>query len=423
MSALELACSRYVGIVVHVDELLAAPDDSRLTHVVAVGADASGPLEPGGSGYAASPADARAAALGEAVERYAASNVPDGLPLARSTELSGTVEPERFALFAPEQHDDPGFPFAPFTSRTRVRWTPGRGLADGSRVFLPAQLVYLGDARGVSGEERIGYATSSGLACGASFASAALSALLELVERDAFLVAWRGRLSLPLLDARSDPALGSWERRYVAGTRLRHDVVDLSRVHGVPTALAVVRDVAGSLAVGAAAGVTIAVAYRKALAEAYASHGAARRMRGDAETERIAADVSSVVSFGDHIRLYAVPAAARRAHFLVSGGGRQPVEGVQPLEGGDPHEHLDALARRLQARGIDSYAVDVTTPDVAELGLHVVRVVAPELCPLDVRQDACFLGGARLRDAPVELGFRDRPLTFDGLNRDPHPFP
>ena len=33
------------------------------------------------------------------------------------------------------------------------------------------------------------------------------------------------------------------------------------------------------------------------------------------------------------------------------------------------------------------------------------------------------LGGARLYEAPVKAGLLSRPLTFDQLNRVPHPFP
>lgn len=421
MIGLEAACSRYVGIVAHADALLAAPDDSRLTHVVALGPAPADDLDGGGAGYAADPAAARAAAIGEAIERYAAAEPPAGLPLARACELDGAVDPERFALFAPDQYRRASFPFVPFTRRTRVRWTEGRSLADGARVFLPAQLVYLRWDALADGEEPIGYSTSSGLACDGSFEEAALAGLLELVERDAFMLAWRARLSLPLLEISSVPELVAWERRYLAASRLRLDVVDLSVVHDVPTALAVVRDAAGSLAAGAAAAPDPAGAYRKAVAEAYASHGAARRMRSAAP--RFRDDFSDVVSFGDHIRVYAEPANAARADFLTASPARRPIRDVKPLEGQDTTEQLEALVARLVACGIEPYAVDATTPDVAELGLHVVRAVAPELCPLDVRQDACFLGGERLRTAPAALGLRARPLRISELNLDPHPFP
>jgi len=60
---------------------------------------------------------------------------------------------------------------------------------------------------------------------------------------------------------------------------------------------------------------------------------------------------------------------------------------------------------------------------VAELGLTVVRVVAPGLCSLDAAHAARFLGGRRLYEAAGALGLRDGPLAENELNHDPHPFP
>lgn len=423
MIGLEGACSRYVGIVTEVDELLAAPDDSRLTHVFAVGAEGDERFEAGGTGYAASPTTARSAALGEAIERYAAARPPDSLPLASADELDAAVEPERFALFAPEQYGSAGFPFVPFTKQTAVRWVTGWSLADGRSVLLPAQLVYLVWDELADGEAAIAHATSSGLACGTSTAEAALAGLLELVERDAFMLVWRNALSLPLLDASAAPELVAWERRYLDPARLRHDVVDLSDIHRVPAAIAVVHDVGGSLGVGAAANPEPAVAYRKALAEAYASHGAARRIRDAGAAGGFRDDFADVVTFADHIRVYADPDNAPRAAFLTASPVRRALTTVAPLPGSTVDEQLASLVGRLLQAGIEPYMVDVTTPDVAELGLHVVRTIAPELCMLDVRQDACFLGGSRLRAAPVELGLRTRELPLSELNHSPHPFP
>jgi ribosomal protein S12 methylthiotransferase accessory factor len=52
-----------------------------------------------------------------------------------------------------------------------------------------------------------------------------------------------------------------------------------------------------------------------------------------------------------------------------------------------------------------------------------VKVVAPELCSLDVPHAARFLGGPRLYRAAYELGLRRTPLTEDDVNPEPHPFP
>ena len=72
---------------------------------------------------------------------------------------------------------------------------------------------------------------------------------------------------------------------------------------------------------------------------------------------------------------------------------------------------------------MSAYAVDVTSPDVESLGLRVVRVVAPELCALDVAHSARFLGCPRLYTAAFEAGLAPRVLEPADLNDDPHPFP
>ena len=61
--------------------------------------------------------------------------------------------------------------------------------------------------------------------------------------------------------------------------------------------------------------------------------------------------------------------------------------------------------------------------ELAMKGFRVVRVIAPELCQLDVVEQARYLGGSRLYEAAYEAGLVSRPLTVAELNPDPHPFP
>ena len=96
-----------------------------------------------------------------------------------------------------------------------------------------------------------------------------------------------------------------------------------------------------------------------------------------------------------------------------------PTGSVAPL-GGD---QVEELCERVAAAGSSAYAVDVTSPDVAELGLTVTKVVAPELCALDVAHAARFLGGRRIYEAAAAAGLRDAPLAEADVNPDPHPFP
>jgi ribosomal protein S12 methylthiotransferase accessory factor len=96
---------------------------------------------------------------------------------------------------------------------------------------------------------------------------------------------------------------------------------------------------------------------------------------------------------------------------------------IPPLPGADAAARIRSAVELLGARRVSAYAVDVTAPDVAEAGLHVVRVVAPELCALDVAHASRFLGGRRLYRAPLDAGLLGRERTVEELNHDPHPFP
>src|SRR5262249_33636160 len=149
------------------------------------------------------------------------------------------VAPERFALFSDAQHATPGFPFRRFTADTEVAWVKGRTLLSREPAWLPAELVYLSDTACAEGP--IGYATSSGAACGETSTATIERGLCELLERDAFMIIWAGALSMPLLDWAGSRALVELDRQFFAPTGLAYAAVDLSSFHGVPSVLGVVR--------------------------------------------------------------------------------------------------------------------------------------------------------------------------------------
>jgi ribosomal protein S12 methylthiotransferase accessory factor len=419
------------GVVRATAETLAAPDEHRLISIGCELADGTptigSPLESyTGSEHWLREA-AEAAAIGEALERYAGSYVPtERLVVTSADELGpAAVEPERFALFSTAQHRKPSFPFRPFRRDTVVSWVEGFSIPDGERAYLPAQLVYMPWRRQELAEARIGHATSSGLACAATVEEAVLTGLLELIERDAFMLVWHNRLSLPLLDWSGDVDLLRLDQRYFAPTGLCYSAVDLSVFLDVPTVLGVVHGAAGrlgALGVGAASAPTVGVAWRKALAEAFSVQ---RWVRDQAyeQPDRLAGPAAGIRTFDDHTLYYAGTERARRAAFLDASAERRPTAVIAPLEGDNVLELIEGVARRLAERGVTAYAVDVTSPDVRSGGLRVVRAVVPELCPLDVVEGARFLGGRRMYEAAFDAGLVSRRLEPADLNPDPHPFP
>ena len=422
---LEQAVSPLVGIVRVAPALMVAADEARLYAFACQLASAAKTTGAATVEYAGSAQTdigrARAASIGEAVERYSATFVPDGLTTASAAELGDrVVPPESFALFHERQHVS-GFPFARFTRSTRLSCVEGFALADGRPAFLPAQLVYLHYSRS---EPPIGYPTSNGLACGPTLAEAVLAALLEVVERDAMMLVWANRLSLPRLTWVDDPTITALDEDAFAPTGLGYTAIDASAFFGVPAAIGVVHGAHGdraAIGIGAGCAPTIRDAWRTCMAEAFAVHRWLRGLLADSPAPLERAE--DVRSLEDHTRFHGTPERAGGLEFLEASGDERSTADVPRVPGGTPGQIVAEIVRRLGEQGVSAYAVDVTSPDVDELGLKVARVVTPQLCALDVFGGAPYRGGKRLYRAAFEAGLLDRPLTYDELNPLPHPYP
>jgi len=425
---LQSLVSPLTGIVPFTTPMLPMTDDARLFHVASTTANTELLIGAGANRYSGgidyTPAGALAAAIGEAAERYAAAYIPASHMIAATAAELGTtaVDPASFALFDEEQYARPGFYFQRFTAYTRVRWSPAFRLPDGEPAHVPTQLVHL--QQDSHDDTPVGYATSSGMACGATLEEAILSGLLELVERDAFLLTWYNRLSLPLVDWSADPALVRLDDEFFRPTGLRYAVVDLSAFLRVPTALGAVLDASGgpAFAAGAASSVTMDIAVRKALREAFQTRAFARQLRVDFPAWSCS-DPLEIIGFEDHVLYHAYGAPAGLDDFLVSSPLRTRVGDVAPVEGANVTANIRAIVRRLSGAGVDTYVVDTTPADLRAAGLHAVTVVCPQLCRLDVAYEHRYFGAARLRDAAFRAGVTDRRFTRADFNPEPHPFP
>ena len=422
--------SPYVGLVPVLQECMVAPDEPRLVRVSSetaqgehlVGASLGHTGGMGGTGFTR--AEAVSAAIGEAVERYSGSYLPtERFVLATAAELgAAAVQPDSFALFHETQYRERDFPFVRFTRDSRVQWVDGRDLETGETVWLPVELVFLthpGDRRG----SRIGYATSSGMACADSDERALSSGLFELLERDAFMLVWSNRLSLPRLDWGSDERLSAIDSECFAPTGLEYAAIDLSSFHRLPIVLGVVRapGTGGALGVGAAAASGIERACWKALSEAFAARAAGWKLSLVRPDRAFTDNGADIATFEDHIQYYSADQRAEGASFLTSSPLRRSVRDVPTLDQGV--SRIARLVERIAQAGSRTYAVDVTAPDVAAAGLRVWKTLAPGLCALDVAQRARFLGSPRLLDASKEAMLTPRSLGIEDLNPLPHPFP
>lgn len=310
--------------------------------------------------------DALASCLGECVERVSQIEHP-GEQLQR--RVWRDAKPE-VAPSAAETVED-------LVTRTDcadvpIAWMKGRLLACGSPVLVPADWCLRrgpGSLLGIPGA-----ALSTGCAAGRTYASAAVSAVLELVERDAIAHWWvAGRRGKPLANdgAAAGEAASLLARLRGDGASRRSWLLDISTDLPVPciAAISVDRDGRG-LACGFAARRSCAAAARSALLEMCQMELALALARS--KQERMGEET---LTAGDRRQLALGSQISADACDLLHADGL-PIPWAEPTNSATAEDHLAVLRGELGARGIEAVLVDLSR---ANLRLATVFAVAPGL--------------------------------------------
>ena len=178
----------------------------------------AGSMNPSG-GRGVTEGEARASALGEAVERYCGTRQGDEPTVRGSLREFGrqALHPNACLLFDERQYRDRDrwnagcarFHQMPdrFDETAVIDWTPVWSLRTGEPRLLPTSMLYY-HPRAEREPGGLG-ADSNGNAAGASLEDAIVRGFLELVERDAVALWWYNRIRQPGVCLRSfeDPSI------------------------------------------------------------------------------------------------------------------------------------------------------------------------------------------------------------------------
>jgi len=380
-------------------------------------------------GASVDPARATAKAVGEAVERYCAAlfDAAD-LPLTSAADAPfAVVPPAEFSVYTPAQYDNPDLEISPFVDDTLARWVKALDPLTGEWRHVPAAAVYIPYAYYVDdGEKQIMQPVSTGLACHATPADAAMSGLCEVIERDAFMVMWQARLAPPQIALDSlDPRTAEVAKRLTAsGYRLT--LFDITVDNGVPCVLALAKHdspKAPAMAVAASAAASGVEAAQKAMEEL--PHTLRfLALLAQSDPARVSGLTPSTVSDqDDHVLYWAQRDRVADADFMFANPHAIQLGDVADLSDQTPHDAFLEMCRRVNETGHQVLTVDVTSPDIATLGLSVVRAVVPGYHPLTFGHNRRALGG-RLKTLPPRLdwpGQAEAGQPPDHLS--PHPYP
>ena len=329
-----------------------------------------------GGGVARDRSQAKTAAVGEALERYAAAEAV--LPLARQAEIPGAehvVGLERFTLHSNAQRAAADFPHSdayddPWFGRCF-------DLHSNEPVWVPAALIGLNPEHGA-------FATSSGLAAHTDPWLALLRATQEIVERDAYVTTWLHQLGGRQVDTRpADSRLGGELRIF--------DLTPEYSPHPVVAATGTI-DLLGEPrhSIGLGCRETWSAALERAELEClqgitFIGHQLARG------PEMRSLDADNVTNFDQHAIYYSANPHLWESLPLH----RYATTSAAPADRDESSvaNELHDVVTHLQAYDVRLFYRDLTLIDAAQLGLTTVRVLSPDLTPIHHDHRWPFLGG------------------------------
>lgn len=334
----------------------------------------------------------------------------DGAIQGSISSLGSSCLPlEELAGFSPETRA--AHPALVFDSKTEFQWSRGLYLDTLAPALIPSQLVsarYVGDMKGR--EPLLRESNSNGLAVAENFEKASHRGLLELVERDAFMITYFNMITPNRIDPKTITN-DSIQRLLAlcAQYDLMCDILLLPTDAPVHVICVTIRDSRGgpALTVAAKAHHYTEVAIRGAVIEALSSWILARFSGG-----YLRPTIPHPISLLERIAYWAKPEHAQQLSWLWSGK-------LIPMPTSTHATSLKILAQALRKNNCVAAAIELSTPLLKRLGIYAVCVTSPNLQPVNLQSDTIYDYGVRLESIPKKFGHTPKR----NVQLANHPFP
>ena len=338
--------------------------------------------------------------LAEALERYCMSYIPKNeINSCKKAELNTKYVFSDFSTYSDEQYDK----FDNFLNSNLdvIEWTKIYDIKDKKRfMYWPASLIYLPfDINKVVAET-----TSTGMAAGFSIDECILSGLMELIERDSLMINFMQRLNPPEIDINT---IFGKNKKIIDSIRKDYNIkiYKLYSDFNVPIYLSIIYRIDNKkihYGIGACASLCSDYAINKSLKECLFTYFYSLNIMDVRQKDP------------DKIKtLY--------EHFLYYQGDNfdKLLFNSKLIKYEKEKISFDEVLINLKKNNINVYFKELTTDDIKDTGIKVVKVIAPSLIDLNKSHIYPRLGAKRFFEVPKKLGLE----YSDNLTAMPHPFP
>ena len=305
-----------------------------------------------------------------------------------------------------------------FDKNTNFKWIEGISLISGKKILVPVQLVYWNYR--VDSEPIIQVGLSTGIAGGTSYAGATLRAIFEIVERDAFMITWLNQLNLKEIEFSKKSQLKKMTdefKRYKFELHVFYSKTNV-KIHSF---IAIMIDRTRNppiIGCGLKAGLNPEETIIASIEESFHSMPWRRDIAVKIPNKKIKPE--AVSSFEDRILYWNQRGKLKELNFLLENSKKIELSELQNYSTGSCLKDLEFVKEDFKEKNLETIVVDITPIDVKQMEFKEVKVLVPKMQPLYLNEKYRYLGGHRLYEIPILLGFKNR--REEELNKTPHPF-
>lgn len=306
-------------------------------------------------------------------------------------------------------------------NNVKFRWTTCESLSDDSHLLVPCQSVWFSYPH-ISKESIVYPAISTGVAAGACLSAAILRGLLEVVERDAFVIYYLQKLPAPRI--RLDLIKNIQVKQMVEmikGYKMEIICFDISTDLEIPVMMSIVLDRTGvgkAVSVGLKSDLNPIKAIIGSMEESFHTR---KWIRNEHEKRQTPITINDFSKNSDMVARgllwYSVDSINRLDFWLNNKQTKIVKEESKPTSSGD---QLQRVIQSLSKCGYTAYWKNLMVLQFKNLNIYVAKSIIPGLQPLYLNERYRLAVSDRMYIVPKKLGFHVR--NESQLNTFPHPF-
>jgi ribosomal protein S12 methylthiotransferase accessory factor len=305
------------------------------------------------------------------------------------------------------------------SKKTKLKWTHSTEITSNKKAFVPAQLVYLPYV--FNKEKIIRLPNSSGVALHSTKKKATISALYELIERDAFLLSYFLKDKITLIDINKSTKKIEWVKEYLEKYKLELYVVYTLTDMPLYTIASIIIDKTGvgpSVSIGLRAGVDLEKTILGAIEEAQYGRVGVRDFHSKQEKNVPTSKFYKPDSLNERALFWYPLNRIKKINFLISKKktAYSIVKRNYNYEKNKETEYT-YIINFLKKNGYKVFVTDITPKEVAEIGLSAVRVIMPDLQWLYLEESYKTINNKRINKFKKEMKNKRKKI-----NSFPHPF-